>query len=523
MAINDIKIKSHDIYLERNGDKGGNLIIGASTTTNSLTVNTNTINKGDLTVNGNTTTNSLTVNTNTNNNGNLTVSGTITGNTVSVGSGGLTVNGTISGNTVVVGIGGLAVSGNTIINSLAVNTNTINNGDLTVSGSTTTNSLTINTNTLNKGDISVYGNIKVYGNNTISCNQTLTLTGSQTNLKLGNNITISTPTLFLNTNKIDIERRSGNNPINIDDLIQYTPSTIPAGMYKSWRYKKECELDVVCNDDRSDFKHTTKFESVGGFQTEVKYYNIVIFNSKFITNTELTEFKKYYDEGNLTFKLTVKVSVTDTYPDQVIVLSKDVVKLDTRNKILRIQADNKSNEHPDFDKLNSISENNLGIKSVTFTASFVGENAIIAIDKSSTMQINENQHVLLNCASTATTNISYFPNTAYSEDYQKLVVVTANSVSLRPGDFIEFYPTFTGSCYLFCDALGYNTNNIFELNTTAGCIYYEPAGKKAYIYSYGNSTVIGKDVISTGSTLLIKFHNNTNPYTGLAREFIIKR
>ena len=50
MAINDIKIKSHDIYLERNSDKGGNLIIGASTTTNSLTVNTNTTNKGGLTV-----------------------------------------------------------------------------------------------------------------------------------------------------------------------------------------------------------------------------------------------------------------------------------------------------------------------------------------------------------------------------------------------------------------------------------------------------------------------------------------
>lgn len=503
MAINDIKIKSHDIYLERNGDKGGNLNIGASTTTNTLTVNTNTINKGDLTVSGNTTTNGLTVNGNTNNNGNLTVSGTITGNTVNVGSGGLTV------------------SASTTTNSLTVNTNTINNGDLTVSGSTTTNSLTINTNTLNKGDISVYGNIKVHGNNTISCNQTLTLTGSQTNLKLGNNITISTPTLFLNTNKIDIERRSGTGPINIDDLIQYTPSTIPVGLNKSWSYEKVCKLDDACNDDRSDFKHTTKFESVGEFQVEIKYYSILIFDSDSISDTELAKFKKYYDKADSTFKLTVKVTTTNIIPPQVISLSKNAIKLDTSAKTLIIQADNKKDEHPDFDNLNSISAKGYSIQSVTFTASFVGENATVSIDECSTVQINENKHLLLNCASTGTTNISHFQNTVYSSAYKKLVILSTDRVTLNPGDFVEFYPAYAAPCYMACDDLGISDSSARPIGGCGfGFIYYEPIGKQAYIND-GKGLFI-RDTVSPGSPLLIKFGGSSN-ISDKTSEVIIKR
>ena len=68
MAINDIKIKSHDIYLERNSDKGGNLTIGTASSANS----------------------------------NLIVHGNITGDSVNVGSGGLSVGGSITTESLIV-------------------------------------------------------------------------------------------------------------------------------------------------------------------------------------------------------------------------------------------------------------------------------------------------------------------------------------------------------------------------------------------------------------------------------------
>ena len=514
MAINDIKIKSHDIYLERNGDKGGNLTIGASTTTNSLTVNTTTNNKGGLIVGTSDSPSYLDVYGVINNNGNLTVSGTITGNTLAVGSGGLTV------------------SASTTTNSLTVNTNTTNKGDLTVSGSTTTNSMTINTNTINKGNLTVgtsttQGNIDIYGDislsgsvRNISCNNDLFITASHLKLASPNNVAINTPTLVMNTNKINIKRYSGSDPINIDDLLSYTPSTIPVGLNKSWSYEKECDPNStsVCTSDRKDFAHTTDFVSVGGLLTEIKYYDILISNT--LSNTEVENFKKYFQAGNPTIKLYVKVA--DTPPLQEISLSKNAIKLDSNAKTLRIKADN-TVSNSNFNNLESIANKGYTISKdvkIKFIAKVIstGDDAVLSIEQCSTVHINTDKHLLLSRAPAGTTNISCFQNATYSSDYHKLIIATANSVTLRPGDFIEYYPAYTGSCYIHCTDLGIWSG----LNVTGsqGYIYYDPNGR---VYIQTQNAITPKTLESVGATYTFNFLSSTNSNTGSACEVVIKR
>ena len=153
------------------------------------------------------------------------------------------------------------------------------------------------------------------------------------------------------TNKINIERYRGSDPINIDDLLSYSPSTIPVGLNKSWSYEKECDPNStsVCTSDRKDFAHTTKFESVGGFMTEITYYNILISDN--LSYTDVENFKNYFQGRNPTIKLYVKVY--ETPPLQEISLSKYAIKLDSNAKTLRIQADNKTS-NSDFTNLASI-------------------------------------------------------------------------------------------------------------------------------------------------------------------------
>lgn len=518
MAINDIKIKSHDIYLERNGDKGGNLNIGASTTTNSLTVNTTTNNKGGLIVGTSDSPSYLDVHGVINNNGNLTVSGTITGNTLAVGSGGLTV------------------SGNTTTETLTINSNMTNKGALTVSGSTTTESLTVNTNTINNGNLTVgtsttQGNINIYGDislsgsvRNISCNNDLFIRASHLKLispnNVQNNVQINTPTLVMNANKINIERYSGSDPINIDDLLSYTPSTIPVGLNKSWSYEKECDPNStsVCTSDRKDFAHTTDFVSVGGFMTEITYYNILISDN--LSYTDVENFKKYFQGRNPTIKLYVKVA--DTPPLQEISLSKNAIKLDSNAKTLRIQADNKTS-NSDFTNLASIAKKGYTISQdvkIKFIAKVnrTGDDAVLSIEQCSTVEINTDKHLLLSRAPAGTTNISHFQNATYSPDYHKLIITTTNSVTLSPGDFIEYYPAYRGSCYISCTEL-----NIYSgLNVTGsqGYIYYDPNG---CIYIQTQNSITPKPLESlAGKTFSFTFRSSTASNSSLC-EVVIKR
>ena len=248
MAINNIKITTHDIFIEKdNKDKGGNLTIGTttnatsnlivhgnisgdkatvgsggltvdgatgmttldvsgSTVTNSLTVNTNTTNKGDLTVSGTTNTSTLKVSGSTTTQS-LTVSGATNTNTLSVtesvttktlnvtGStttNSLTVTANIGANGATIGTSGLTVNGTTNTNALIVTGNTTNNGNFTVSENTKTNTLTVTGNTDNKGNLIVgttgaSSNLTVHGSTTtdsLTVNTTINVTGNSKTVTL---------------------------------------------------------------------------------------------------------------------------------------------------------------------------------------------------------------------------------------------------------------------------------------------------------------------------------------------------
>ena len=324
----------------------------------------------------------------------------------------------------------------------------------------------------------------------------------------------------MNTNKINIKRYSGSNPINIDDLLSYTPSTIPVGLNKSWSYEKECDPNStsVCTSDRKDFAHTTDFVSVGGFMTEITYYDILISNT--LSNTEIENFKKYFQVGNPTIKLYVKVA--DTPPLQEISLSTKAIKLDSNAKTLRIKADN-TVSNSDFNNLASITKKGYTISKdvkIKFIAKVIntGDDAVLSIDQCSTVEINTDKHLLLSRAPAGTTNISHFQNATYSSNYHKLIITTANSVTLSPGDFIEYYPAYTGSCYIHCTDLGIWSG----LNVTGsqGYIYYDPNG---YVYIQTQNAITPKTLESVGAAYTFNFLNSTNSNTGSACKVVIKR
>ena len=260
MAINNIKITTHDIFIEKdNKDKGGNLTIGTttnatsnlivhgnisgdkatvgssgltvdgatgtktldvsgSTATNSLIVTTDTTNNGNLTVGGTTNTNTLKVNGSTTTQS-LTVSGATNTNTLSVTESvttkTLNVTGTTTTNTLIVnanigasgatiGTAGLNVNGTTTMNTLNVTGNTTNNGNLTVGTTANQRVVTIygtaNTNTLNAS-----GNVTVGLNDNSSSKLTIygsaDIRGTNGNLTVSQNITANS--LTVNTNTIN--------------------------------------------------------------------------------------------------------------------------------------------------------------------------------------------------------------------------------------------------------------------------------------------------------------------------------
>ena len=224
MAINNIKITTHDIFIEKDKDnKGGNLTVGGTTNTNRLIVTGNTINDGNLTVYGDISLSGSSI---------KTIS---SGNGLKLSSLGITIDG---------GLGvGVVSSTATSVNSPAVSVstttltvtgNTINNGNLTVGatnattnltvhGSTTTDSLTVNAINVTGANktltLSVDANSKLNISGSVNVEGAITSTTniSMSNINATGDLTVNgtTNTNILNVNAINVAENGnliiGNN------------------------------------------------------------------------------------------------------------------------------------------------------------------------------------------------------------------------------------------------------------------------------------------------------------------------
>lgn len=236
MAINNIKIKAHDIHIEKDNNKGGNLTVSENTTTKTLTVNTINVNDSDDH------TLALSVMHRTDADKNtfpyLNISGEVSIN------GPITVNGPItSSNNSNIQMNAIDVTGNMTIGTANSPTSILNvygsaniigsNGNLTVSKNINANGVNIGTDGLtvgtsdNQSNVNIHGSIHLYGNaaRNISCNNGLNITAqglavnSAGNLSLItgslNNIGISSPTISVTTSTLKIDGTTNTNTLNV--------------------------------------------------------------------------------------------------------------------------------------------------------------------------------------------------------------------------------------------------------------------------------------------------------------------
>lgn len=197
MAINNIKIRAHDIFIEKDNDKGGNLTVGATNATTNLTVH------------GSTTTDSLTVNA-------INVKDSTNTLTLSISNSKLNISGAVN-------VEG-AITSTTNISMSEIQAT----GDLTVG----TNDKSANVNVY--GDIVLYGNTN--GTRTISCNKGLNVNApgvalSSTGdlfLRAGstNITTINSPTMNIESTTVTISGTTNMNALNVTGDINNTGNLI---------------------------------------------------------------------------------------------------------------------------------------------------------------------------------------------------------------------------------------------------------------------------------------------------------
>lgn len=523
MAINDIKIKSHDIYLEKDNNKGGNLTVngtinvvgikntfGGLTTSSIANVSTITINSPTVNINSqtmNVTASDMHIMSPSNSMHRITVRPN--GNNCTIQSqqaivldayAGLFLKtsdlvGSIEINSPAININSsslngisLTTSGSTnVINisspTLKISSSSSNDISLTTSGST--NVISINSPTLKidspslslvQSSISI-SNVEAKGIYlTASSGFTVNSIGLgligyySLSTESRGHITISSPTVNVKTNKIDLSSHTENSSINIDDFIKYTPSTIPDGNNKRFTFTKNCNTSLFIKNNLFYEKTMLAGQVIGYALCIIKNLST---SEKDLLNTAISDYAisdikltLTGTNGSATTSETFSlqrsnVTITDSSntenPDSIII---DITNLEPQFSLLRSYED----------KLSSFTS-----VSGEFSATIIGRDSIMAIDKCSEVKINNNNHLLLTCSSsTATTNISYFPNAVYNGTNNRLVIEATSNVTLYPGDFIEYYPVGGYPCYIWnTEFFG---NSAETTSKKPGYIYFDPNG-----------------------------------------------
>ena len=134
-----------------------------------------------------------------------------------------------------------------------------------------------------------------------------------------------------------------------------------------------------------------------------------------------------------------------------------------------------------------------------------GKDATVSIDEHAHIQINDSNHLLLTSSSEGTTNISYFPNTVYSTDKNRLIVQPVTDVTLYPGDFIEFYPITKSPCFLYSSTLMGGPSSAVSSNRKPRYIYFNENGNvfiqdndKGYSTTTSSSSIQITFLVSNG-------------------------
>lgn len=577
MAINNIKIKSHDIYLEKDNNKGGNLQIGTLTTNpnklgsltvygnvnmtspaismsgaKSVNINTPTLNvtgnvamrDGKLSMwptsidiiessNGSFNIDTPTLSYNSSEERlvvtNLNIQGANIGvipseslcvtAIASINDGGITTKITdelnIGAN---INNAGIKLNGNLIQTNSSgeIIENMYSQMSITSSISLKANNIIANTNsmvTVENNSIVLktenektnkYAILSIRNNSIGITARDASFNGTTSNFTINpESLNIKAPDIVVNTNKIDLIQNNSSTPINIDDLIKYTPSTIPTGEVKSWVCDIKCDLSRVYSTTNKTFAK----ESSG---SETYYYLTI---SQSLSDTQLKYINTYKAKLN---SITLTIKITNISTPEVISLKSNnlIIYLSTSSKPLRVKITKSDstayNKLADIEsKLKSGVYNN--IEYVSFRSiTLMGNDANIEVDQCSKLQINDNKHLLLTTISTGTTNISYFPNAVYNPDKNRLMVTAVDQVILYPGDFIEYYPIGDENSYKWCFihsngeyGINIDETNGLPTNGLPGYIFYSATGITAgKVYVFHNNTITRNSATDSKGNLL---------------------